>query len=585
MSKKSVIIGPDGKEYKSITALAKAYGCNYDIVRQRLKRGISVEDALSKERISREHTGKKIIGPDGKEYDGIKSLSEAYECNYNTVRYRLKQGMSLKDALSKEKILSGHPGKKIVGPDGKEYRSVRSLAKAYGCNYATVQQRLKKGMSLEDSLNKEKIPWRHTGKKMIGPDGKEYKSITDLVEKYGCNYNTVFSRIKRGLALEDVLSKERLLEHSGKKIIGPDGKEYKSITALAKAYGCNYDIVRRRLKKGFSVEDAISKSKFANKREVEKFVGPDGKEFKSLRALTKAYEYNYDTVRRRLKKGISLEDALSKERISRKPTDKKFIAPDGKEYGSIKALAKAYGCNYDTVQRRLKKGFSVEDAISKSKLLNANKKIVGPDGKEYDSIKSLSKAYECNYNIVRYRLKQGMSLEDALSKEKIPSGCPGKKIIGPDGKEYKSIKALAKAYGCNYDIVRVRLKKGYSLEEALFKEKSPGRYRKKIAGPDGKEYKSIKALAEKYGCNYGTITSRLERGMSLKDALSKEKIPSGCSGKKIVGPDGKEYKSIKALAEAYGCKYYIVKYRLNKGYPIEKALSKEQLPFRHTENQ
>ena len=56
--------------------------------------------------------GKDWIGPDGKTYDTLQELCKAYNINYNTVRSRLRSGLSLRDAVTLK-----------TKSDGKEIKS------------------------------------------------------------------------------------------------------------------------------------------------------------------------------------------------------------------------------------------------------------------------------------------------------------------------------------------------------------------------------------------------------------------------------------------------------------------------------
>ena len=46
-------------------------------------------------------------------------------------------------------------------------------------------------------------------------------------------------------------------------------------------------------------------------------------------------------------------------------------------------------------------------------------------------------------------------------------GRPRKDWIGPDGKTYNTLKELCKAYNINYSTIRSRLRSGLNLREAL----------------------------------------------------------------------------------------------------------------------
>ncbi len=91
------------------------------------------------------------------------------------------------------------------------------------------------------------------------------------------------------------------------------------------------------------------------------------------------------------------------------------------------------------------------------------------------------------------------------------------------GNPFESKTALCKKYGKTVVLVRDRLKAGWSFEQALT---IPSRHYKKRKGKakyvspiDGLMFSSLPKLAEHCGINYKTLCYRLQKGMSLYDAV------------------------------------------------------------------
>lgn len=83
------------------------------------------------------------------------------------------------------------------------------------------------------------------------------------------------------------------------------------------------------------------------------------------------------------------------------------------------------------------------------------------------------------------------------------------------GKTYPSLKLLAEAFGVSVSMIQHRTRElGMSYEEAVSFQKV------REVTCRGKTYPSIAALARKYSLNAGTVTSRIQRGMSPEQAAT-----------------------------------------------------------------
>lgn len=82
---------------------------------------------------------------------------------------------------------------------------------------------------------------------------------------------------------------------------------------------------------------------------------------------------------------------------------------------------------------------------------------------------------------------------------------PPSKLFEYNG-EWKSAKEWAKYFNVNYTSLRMKLRKGQSVEEA--KNIKPSNL-------------GLKEIAKKHNINYGTFWGRLKKGLSIEEALTK----------------------------------------------------------------
>lgn len=234
-----------------------------------------------------------------------------------------------------------------------------------------------------------------------------------------------------------------------------NGTKYPNLKEFCRECNLDYKLISGRVFRGWSLEDAINKPRMYNNKAKE--FSYNGKKYSSISSFCKEYGLNYHTVMGRLDMGWSIEDAVSK---SRKENGKPFSYND-KKYKSIYAYCKENSLNYQSVQSRLKRGWSLEDAISKPKKTTRTRNIISYMGKEYDSVRALCKEHDLDYDLVISRLRYGWSLEDVLNRKK------SEHDVLYDGKLYKSGAELAREHGISITAFKNRLHRGYSIEESI----------------------------------------------------------------------------------------------------------------------
>jgi hypothetical protein len=151
-----------------------------------------------------------------------------------------------------------------------------------------------------------------------------------------------------------------------------------------------------------------------------------------------------------------------------------MIRYNGVEYSSVAELCRAQNKPYPSVLYRLNHGLSVKRAIEapfeqRPERNHTNTEVTDHLGNVYASRRKRAAAYGVSYQTVDKRLASGMSLEQALTMEVRPRNERNCKLAPYDhnGKMYSSVAAMIEFYNVPIRIVTSRLRAGWGLEKAL----------------------------------------------------------------------------------------------------------------------
>ena len=164
-----------------------------------------------------------------------------------------------------------------------------------------------------------------------------------------------------------------------------------------------------------------------------------------------------------------------------------------------------------------------------------------------------------------WRVKHGQSVEQALRHSK--------KQIRVQGQTFPSVQAAAAHFGVSGPTARYRIRNGWSLEKALTAplspNSSPGSHGNQVT-VKGVSYPTFSAACEAHGVHDSLAYWRLRRGWEMEAAVTTPKADRSRSFR------GKTYPSLPALCRAYGLDRSVVQYRMEKGWSLEKALTTEK---------
>lgn len=188
-----------------------------------------------------------------------------------------------------------------------------------------------------------------------------------------------------------------------------------------------------------------------------------------------------------------------------------------KPFPSVSALANSLNIKRSTLSMGINNNpdLTIEEVVNK--ILGYDKPIIATiNGKEYRTYQALSDDFDISVSVIKKRIKDGMSPEEACTT-------PTKKIKKPityNGVKYSSISELMRAYGLDLATYNSRKQIGWTLDEIISTPiygKAPGK-----AIPvsyKGKDYASLSQLADDYSIPRSTFMNRYNSGMTIQECL------------------------------------------------------------------
>jgi len=311
-------------------------------------------------------TGKKYR-VQGKIYYGCGQLGDAFGIDPRTIRARLENsGWTLRQAVGIDEPPEREGVPSLCKPitfRGKQYASRSALCIAYGVRRDNFEMRRKAGWSLEEALDQVKRPKVYNKPlKPVTAFGKNYTCLSEACRCFGKDVKRVHNRISQlGWSLEDALTGERSEPHGGWTVYTVNGEKYVGQEALAKAHGLTKQQFSSRLRRGHTLEQALGIEKGVGQRGKKYVV--DGKEYFGIKNLAEAFNLTADKISTRLRRGYSLRQALELDKGVWMPKGKKHIV-NGKTYYGHRELAEAFGLTTATVAIRMcRKGLSAKQAV------------------------------------------------------------------------------------------------------------------------------------------------------------------------------------------------------------------------------
>ena len=351
---------------------------------------------------------------------------------------------------------------------------------------------------------------------------KPYKSIQDMCEYYGMRVSTYKSRIQSGWSIEKALTTP--VESSYKRCVDYLGNPFNSITEMCRHYNISPCTFQTRINKGWSIEKALITPVKSSRNGCKDHLG---NQFNSISDMCKHWGIHIVTFNNRIELGWSLEQALT---TPAKASNTECNDHLGNSFKSISDMCKHWGIKPSLYGHRIKLGWSIEQALT-TPTKQAGNWCNDHLNNKYSTIEDMCSKYGITKSAYKYRINKGWSLEKTLTTPMTEAN----RRNGVDdhlGNHYQNIETMCKHYNRSIQTFFYRIRQGWTLEAALTERLGSSA---KVADGFGNSSCSFTELAVKYEANYGTLRDRVKRGIEVCVALiCKEYVELG-----FVGLDGK----------------------------------------------
>ena len=173
---------------------------------------------------------------------------------------------------------------------------------------------------------------------------------------------------------------------------------------------------------------------------------------KSLRTRAELNGLSRETVYLRMRKGMTLEQALKCPSLRQPVQDH-----EGTWFPSIRAMTRHWGINCFTFySRHWLYGWSLEKALT-----TPVHEVQDHTGAKFYSVVEMTAHWGVKLGTFRQRVKLRWSLEKALTTPALPG------VQDHEGTWFPSVHAMTQRWGVKRSTFRMRLERGWGLEKAL----------------------------------------------------------------------------------------------------------------------
>ena len=472
---------------------------------------------------------------------------------------------------------------------GNMFSSIAAAAAYFGVREQTAARRLRNGWTMAQVFGLAGKPKRiaHNRQRLESSVGR-YSSLREAAKATGIKEATIQARLARGWSVEQALQLEAkpLKENKGISITC-EGTKFKSVAAFARAYEKNNIRTSKRLKRGWTPEQAVDidpapprfRNHYGHARNHmwKEPTSINGKLV--VGAPPGSFRLYVITNNKNRKEYIGITTNHLKTRLAghRRQTKKGTRSPlynamrkHGASNFSIHLLrddaTDFVNLQDQEVAEIEKRGTRINGYNTAAGGAIGTSKAIAIDGKIFPSRQAAAIFHQIDPSVFNLRLSRlGWSAEEAAGIKKRPFNRIKFEI---DGQNFKSLKSAAEKFNIDYKLAHSRYKqKQWSLREALGIDPPP-RLPSKSITYEGKTYPSLAEFAKAHNLEPDTVSARLTKGDTYEEAVR----PAAAGNGKIVSYKGETYKSIAKLARQFGLKPELLSARLRKNMSLEEAM-------------
>ncbi len=280
--------------------------------------------------------------------------------------------------------------KKIYDHKGQAFESKRDMCSFYGIKTDHLLSRLKLGWSLEDALetpvkyNKRSYadnPSRPTDEEngCWDHEGNYFVSKIAKCRYYHIPFVTYGARIRYGWSEKKALTtpvrnskrmyKQYDVKHYETTVYDHQGNPFNSLTEMCEHYKIPLKVYIRRIKKGCSIEQALTTKYEKKNNEVSDHLGNT---YPTQKDMCEAYGISSMLFRKRIQRGLSVQEALTGKLYSTR--SKGYLDHKGNDFSSLEKMCNHYHVSVEFYRKSIEEGRSLKEIFERHPLTKKKKK-------------------------------------------------------------------------------------------------------------------------------------------------------------------------------------------------------------------
>lgn len=291
----------------------------------------------------------------GQEFGSFELMCRAWGQDSNLVQHRLNvDHWDLKRALTEE-ASKGYRSQPVEDHLGHKFPQKKARAQYWGHSARVVDKRLKSGKSLQEALvtpsNTRMNPVHDQNGTMIGYGTQQQARNAGICPQQ------LNSKLQAGVPAID-LHKNRAMTQCMDHL----GHVFEQKKAMCDYWDMTVGAFNSRIKRGYSIERALTESRLQFERNNGTRVAVDNKIYNSIQDACAAYGIQYNTYYYRVGIGFTPQEALMLGRIGvEKPCKDHF----GNPYPQMKQMCMRYHISVRAFLGRIQAGWSLANALEK----------------------------------------------------------------------------------------------------------------------------------------------------------------------------------------------------------------------------
>jgi hypothetical protein len=268
----------EGKEWISLPELCRHHNVTYDAVYQRLnyrdwtlRQALELDPPPEKLPNNRNPTTVMVNGRE-MEFESFVAACRHFNIGDGHVRTRMtRYGWSLEEALGVIPRKRAVVNRKSIFVGGEYFPSVTAACDSFGIRKDKFYDRKQRGWTTEQCLGFHKPPPKqHPLWKPFEVGTYSFVTLEAATRFFGLYEHAISTRLRAGWSPEQAAGLEpppdnRSGKHPNSRAFILEGVDYPSISKISEAYGVSHHTVGKRLRRGLSIEEAVGLPKTKDK--------------------------------------------------------------------------------------------------------------------------------------------------------------------------------------------------------------------------------------------------------------------------------------------------------------------------------